>query len=112
MRRLLILGIAAAVSSAAPQAAAAQSGAPTVPFDAPTYREVVGRVWKELDEVTLRGLASLGSVFQALAATDWACASLVVESSRHLIRPVTSLRLCRAELTAAMAGGAEWLART
>ena len=86
--------------------------APTVPFEARTYREVVGGVWKDLDESTLRGLASLGSVFQSLAAMDWACASLVVESSRHMIRPVASLRLCRTELAAAVVEGAEWLGRS
>jgi aminoglycoside phosphotransferase (APT) family kinase protein len=82
---------------------------PTVPFDARIYREVVQDVWKALDDDLLRRISNVGRLFQALASTDWACASLVVESARHMIRPVTSLRLCRTQLCDAIEEGAGWL---
>lgn len=82
---------------------------PTVPFDAGIYRDVVGGVWRDLDEATLRRVSNAGRIFQALASTDWACASLVVESERHMVRPVMSLRLCRTQLSEAIEEGAGWL---
>jgi len=88
---------------------AAFGAGPTVPFDVATYRDAVGPVWAELDEDALRRASITGRIFQALASTDWACASFVVESERHMIRPVTSLRLCRTQLSEAIADGAGWL---
>jgi hypothetical protein len=73
------------------------------------YAAIPG-AWSHADPETLRREVVLGRTFQALAATEWACASLVVASERHLIRPVSSLRQYRGHLAEALAAGAGWLA--
>lgn len=88
--------------------AGALDPAPIVSIDARAYAAVPGP-WKHLDGETLRRAVLLGRVFQALASTEWACASLVVASERHLIRPISSLRQYRGHLAEALAASAEWL---
>ena len=83
--------------------------APIVSIDARAYAAAPG-AWPRADAETIRRAAVLGRVFQALAATEWACASLVVASERHLIRPISSLRQYRGHLAEALAAGGEWLA--
>ena len=82
---------------------------PIVQVDARTYQETVRNLWKDLDTAALRGASILGRTFQALASTEWAGASLVSVSERHLIRPLASLRVYRRQLSEAIEAGAEWL---
>jgi len=79
----------------------------TVPIDPEAYLETVRGRWPELDEGALRRLSILGRIFQALAGAEWASASLIFESDRHLIRPVGSMRVYRNHLGEALRAGAE-----
>jgi len=85
---------------------------PLVRIEARTYQETVAGLWRDPDGSALRRASILGRIFQALASTEWACASLVFVSARHLIRPVASLRVYRAQLADAIQEGTEWLGRS
>ena len=81
----------------------------TIRFDRDVYRSTVRGDWS-LDEPALRRLANVGRAFQALAAIDWASASLVFESPRWLLKPVTSMRRYSLQIAEAIEAGREWLA--
>ena len=77
----------------------------TVPVDPLAYRDAVRGAW-ELDEAALRRLSVLGRIFQVLAGVEWASASLIFESERHLLRPVSQMGVYRTYLAEALAAGA------
>lgn len=91
---------------AADLASAFQPGM-TVAIDPAVYLETVRERWPDLDERALRRLSILGRIFQALAGAEWASASLIFESERHLIRPVGQMRVYRNHLGEALQAGRE-----
>jgi len=80
-----------------------------IPVDAGAYLEAMRPWWGGLDDAAVRRLSILGRVFQALASTEWATASLIFESERHLMRPIAQMRLYLGHLTAAVREGRETL---
>jgi hypothetical protein len=72
-----------------------------------TYQETVRGLWRDVDLEAVRRLSIAGRIFQALAGIAWTAPELVFESGRHLIRPVSSIRIYRAQLDEALAAGAE-----
>jgi len=80
-----------------------------VAVDPKVYLDTVRAWWSGLDEAAVRRLAILGRVFQALASTEWASASLIFESERHLMRPVAQMRLYLAHLSDAVRAGQQTL---
>jgi len=81
----------------------------TLPIDFRLYRETVRDLWRDLDAAAIRRLSRFGRIFQALAGTRWACASLVLRSPRSLIKPVGSMRHYREQLSGAIEASAGWL---
>ena len=81
----------------------------TVPIDFHVYRETVRELWRDLDAPAIRRMSMFGRIFQALAGTRWACASLVLKSPRSLIKPVGSMRHYREQISLAIETSAAWL---
>jgi aminoglycoside phosphotransferase (APT) family kinase protein len=81
----------------------------TVSIDPDAYIEAVRDRWPDLDATALRGLSIVGRVFQAVAATKWATASLHFEWQRYLMKPVSCIELYRKDLVAALEAGREAL---
>ena len=77
----------------------------TVPIDPEAYLDVVRVRWRNMDRAALHRLSILGRIFQALAGAEWASASLIFESERHLIRPVSQMRVYRGHLAEAFQAG-------
>jgi len=80
-----------------------------VVIDPREYLEAVRPWWDGLDDAAVHRLAILGRVFQVLASTEWATDSLIFESERHLLRPVSQMRLYLLQLSAAVREGREIL---
>jgi len=80
-----------------------------VSIDPGVYLDAVRRWWGRLDDADVHRLAILGRVFQVMASTDWATDSLIFESERHLMRPVSQMHLYLRQLTAALREGREFL---
>jgi aminoglycoside phosphotransferase (APT) family kinase protein len=81
----------------------------TLPIDFRVYRETIRELWPDLDAAAIRRLSMIGRIFQALAGTRWACASLVLKSPRSLIKPVGAMRHYREQLSEAIEASAGWL---
>ena len=94
-----------------PAADLAGAGAPglTLPVDPRAYEEIVKERWPDVDASAIRRLAILGRVFQALAAIEWASATLRFESPLCLLKPVMSMRLYVTQIAEALEEATEWL---
>lgn len=79
-------------------------------IDPMTYGATVRERWPDLDAAAIRRLSIMGHIFQSLAGTLWSCADLRFEDPLCLVRPVSSMRHYVAQISAALAAGAEWLA--
>lgn len=81
----------------------------TIRIDVNAYREAARDLWKDLDAAAICRLSTLGRIFQALAGAEWSAASLRFDSHKYLIKPVSEMRIYRAQISRALEEGAEWL---
>ena len=72
------------------------------------YVSTVRVRWPELDAQGVLQMCVLGQTFRALAAIDWACAGLDVDSRLRLGSSLADLRSFKARLAAAERAAAEW----
>jgi hypothetical protein len=66
------------------------------------YGDVVREDWPDLGAASLRRQAMLGRVFCLLAAIAWESLSLKYDTPRFLLKPTTSMRIYRDELSNAI----------
>ena len=67
--------------------------------DLASYETIVREDWPGLDAPSLRRHASMGQVFRLLAAIGWESLSLKYDTRRYLLKPTTSMRVYRDDLS-------------
>lgn len=82
---------------------------PRFPVDPEVYGQAVREYLPELDQVAIERLGTLGRVFQAVGAIDWACSDLRFRDPLCLSFPISCMRIYVVQLGNALEALDPWV---